>query len=246
MVAKHQRNKKRGSKKIPKAKKVSETKLVKQILLAANNPTFTTEQIYNTPYFSDVPALEGSFNFTITQNGQALVDHYLKDFIRNGTGMNERIGRQITMLNARSKLILEIKDADVTNHDSTPLQFRIIQGWCKEGIDAFMTLKGEVTTLYSEVNWNKYRVLKDYIVNRRPLQAIGEAGNHKNSYKPIVINSTWSPNRLLKWDKDTTGSTDVPAQYIGYAPFLLIFNPGYAEHHLDTVFYKRTLSFKDL
>lgn len=244
MVAKHQRNKKRGSKKLPKAKKVSETKLVKQILLEANLPTFSTALTYNTPYFSDVPALEGSFNFTITNNGTANVDHYTKDFIRNGTGMNERIGRQVTMLNARSKLILEVKHVDGAAHDSTPLQFRVVQGWIKSGIDDFMDLTTSVTTLYSEVNWNKYRVLKDYIISRRPLAPAGDGT--ASSYKQIVINSVWSPNRLLKWDKDTTVSGTVPSQYIGYAPFLLIFNPQYATYHLDTKFYKRTLSFKDL
>lgn len=234
---------KKTTRSLPRAKQVSETKLVKQILLAANNPTFTTAMIFNTPYFSDVPALEGSFNFAITNNGATLTDHYLKDFIRNGTGMNERIGRQCTILNARSKLILEIKH--ISGDDPSPLQFRVIQGWIKQGIDQFMDLTTEVTTMYSEMNWNKYKVLKDYIVNRRPLST-GPVAAASASYKPIIINSVWSPNRVLKWDKDTTGSTAVPAQYQGYAPFLMIFNLQYATFHLETQFYKRTIAFKDL
>ena len=151
-------------------------------------------------------------------------------------------------MNARSKLILEIKHVSGATVDPTPLQFRIVQGWVKEGIDNYMALTTEVNSLYSEVNWNKYRVLKDYIVNRRPLVANNPtlSTGLTNSYKPITINSVWSPNRVLKWDKDTTPAGQVPCQYMGYAPFLLIFNSEAANYHLETKFYKRTISFKDL
>lgn len=228
---------------LPKAKAVSETKLIKQICLLDNNPLFTTAQIHHTPYWQG--NLEDSFNFTLTNNGNNSADRSAKDFINNGTGMNERIGRQVTIIQCKERLILDI--LPVGDHvSSLPLQFRIIQGWVKEGIDNYMDLTTEVTTLYSEVNWNKYKVLKDYIINRRPLNAISGATSQVNSYKSIEIKNTWSPNKVIKWGGDSTDAGQPPAQYLGYAPFLLIFNPKYATYKLNTIFFKRTITFKDL
>lgn len=235
----------RRKKSLPRAKKVSETKLIKKITLEANLPTFTTAQTYSTPYWFG--SNESSFNFTITNNGHTDSDLHAKDFIKNGTGMNERIGRQITLLSAREKILLEVIPV-VGQTLPTQLEVRVVQGWVKSGIDDFMDMKDAITTLYSEVNWVKYRVLKDYIVKRRALgTGIGDStDSEKTSYRDITINNVWSPNRVLKWDKDTAASSITPAQYEGYAPFLLIFNPSHATAHLKVKFHKRTITFKDL
>lgn len=240
----------KGSKKI--AKKFVETKLLKSIVNAPVD--LTHENIYHTPYFRDgVTAYHLSYNFSITQGGTTTTDGYVKDFIQNGTGFQQRIGRSIHLLGCREKQIFELKPVGgATGTDAFPslIEIRHIQGWVKGGLNNFMELTTEVNDIYDEINWTKYKVLKDRIYTRRALSyntQLGTTPATASSYDAIKINNVWRPNKVLKWDKDTvTAAGSRPCEYSGWVPFQLILNPYHAKIKLVLIHNKRTLSYRDV
>lgn len=254
-----------------RCKALSETKIMKSIIPADANITWTTPLIFHSPY---TRSLRLGYNFSITRNGNSAEDVNIKQFIPNGFGYEERIGRQVTIMGATNHLILAVE------HNGTTVQpwglpfyprkanVRIVQGWCKEGVNGLMALKAGVPTLYSEFNWNSYKIMKDYIVTRKgtysglnqqgyPLKpgnvddtgGNDQAGVAVPTYDDIVIRSSWRPNKVLKFSGDSGaagGTTGAGGEYHGWAPFLMIFNAENAHIQLRMKFNKRVIAFKDL
>lgn len=249
-----------------KAKIQSETKLNKQIMEVSSLLTFTTPLISHLPF---TRTLRLSYNPVLTQNGTDATNIANKDFIPNGTGYGQRIGRQVTLMSCRENYVLAVEhNGSVLNPPVYPrnVELRIVQGWVKEGINQFAELLTETPTMYSEFNWVKYKIIKDYIVSRKAdYTGLNVAGNpyiddgtgaeppeyrvNKKpvpAYNDIKIRCSWNPNRVLKWNEDSTANPAAPAEYVGWAPFLMIYNPNDSVIQVRQKYVKNTITYKDL
>lgn len=180
----------------------------------------------------------------------------LGSFIRNGNNRDERNGRRITMMSSTIDLVFHLKSREVGgvySYVQNP-EFRIVQGYAKQGLTGLADIPVDIHDLYSEISYAKYMIMKDYILTRTGTAAmVGSdgTGGYINpatvlSYKSIKLNFRWTPKRKITFDDSSTVAT--PNQntvYAGWVPFFIIINP---HPTLDVIFdnIKRLNAFKDL
>lgn len=252
--------KRRARRRIPRALSLSETKLQKDIVDLDTYTAGVTGDFWTTPYQRSWvnPATflnPDVVNISIPASCHPVVN--LGSFIQNGNERNERNGRRITMMSSTIEMVMHIRaysgaTPPVYSYNLNP-EFRIIQGWCKGGLLALDNLVNDITGMYSEIPYSKYKVLKDYILCRTGRAAMVGSDdtayinpNAVLSYKPIKLKFRWTPNRKITFSNSSTNA--VPndgVTYAGWVPFCYVLNP---HTNLSLTFdnLKRVNAFKDL
>lgn len=236
----------------------SETKLQKDIvdLTVPGTPQSITGSFWMTPYNSVWTSMikDGTnlLNPTVESSGLTVLN--IGNFITNGAGRDQRVGRRISMMNANIRLVLHIRALEVDGsytYNMNP-EFRVIQGWVKGGIDSLEALATDITTLYSEVNYSRYKVIKDYIITRTGRSAMTGYGsgayNDANAvltYGTIKLNFNWRPNGHHITFDDTNAGVGNGTKYDGWVPFAYVLNP-HSNLQLSVDFCKRVNAFKDI
>ena len=173
-------NRKKAYKKtrgLPTAVAQSETKLQKQITDLSVSP-------YDTPYsvsFWTTPYQRSFTNPALFLNPQTEVGGVnnscappiaLGSFIQNGNERDQRNGRRITMMSSTLDIVCHLRtkntgtvEAPVYSYNINP-EFRIVSGWIKGGLGAMGEITTDISSLYSEIPFSKYKIVKDYILSR--------------------------------------------------------------------------------
>lgn len=250
---------------VPRAVMMSETKIKKDILnldSPANDEHIGS--FYCIPYCQNWSSLDTGGNSILNPDlndsvGTGGIPQNLGNFITNGDFRDQRNGRRITMLNAHLDMIFHFRSKGVTVPGDPPTttykypmnpELRVIQGWIKGGIDSMPDLDSDIPNLYAEINYSRYKVMKDFIISRRAISALGAADPASAaSYAPIKLKFDWKPNRRITFDNGIlAGAVSTEVKYNGWVPFIYIRVN--TEVATDLVFkfdkMKRTLVFKDL
>ena len=250
----------------------SETKLQKSTLdfsqLAPGTSNIHEGNFWLTPYTT--PACWSSLN-PITSGGipadnqvhclnpptnsaadNRLILPQVGQFIDNGTTRGTRVGRRVTMMSSTVNMVFHIRvKEDISTTPPTYLysanpEFRVIKGWVKDGIKGLQDLTHDISSLYGEIPYAKYKVQYDKVLSRR-LQASGLTNAElKGTYAPFKFNFRWSPKKAITFDaasSSVTGGANV--QYSGWTPFIYFFNP-HTNLELSFDYMKRVNAFKDL
>tara|TARA_B110000208_G_scaffold185217_1_gene240083 strand:- start:370 stop:1074 length:705 start_codon:yes stop_codon:yes gene_type:complete len=186
--------------------------------------------------------------YTILGDANSPLVDSIGHFIEVGPGFDQRIGRRIKILSAKTKLVLQpyafgkppVDPADPIVYTFDPnCEFRVIYGWCKRGTDQLRKLQtGQA--LYSDISYMDYRVLGDRIINRR-LMATGLPvvdAQGVGAYKNIVLNFTWRPKGLHQFSTDYVN-------YDGWSPFFKIINNQHLNIALSVEYCKNMIAYKD-
>ena len=125
-------------------------------------------------------------------------------------------------------------------------EFRVIKGWVKDGVKGLQDLTHDISSLYGEIPYAKYKVQYDKVISRT-LKASGlSSASLQGTYAPFKFNFRWSPKKAITFDatsSSVTGGANV--QYSGWVPFVYFFNP-HTNLELSFDFLKRVNAFKDL
>ena len=120
----------------------------------------------------------------------------------------------------------------------------------KGGIDSLKNLEEDITGLYSEIPYARYKISYDKILSRRALSSGIPQADGVVSYKKFSLNFKWTPNRRITFDKSVSGAGVPPTiaddcRYNGWIPFMFFFNP---HSNLQIIFdnIKRLNIYKDL
>ena len=250
---------------VPRAVMMSETKMKKDIVDLSSSNT-NVGSFYIIPYCQSFSTLEGSDNSALnptivdtTVPANPIIAQNLGNFITNGDFRSQRNGRRITMLNAYLEMVFHYKSRAQTTGDPPTTSYkypmnpeiRVIQGWVKGGIDSVPDMDTDISSLYSEINFSRYKIIKDFIISRRALSALDstQVPEAAASYAPIKLKFKWSPNRRITFDNGiVAGAVTTEVKYNGWVPFLFVKAPTEMAQDLSFHFdnLKRVLIFKDL
>lgn len=248
----------------------SETKLQKDSLnfaqLAPGTTNITTGNFWCTPYSqsscwasigpnsgggipadNQVHALNPPTN---SASDNRIVLPQVGSFITNGNTRSTRVGRRITMMNSSIEMVFHLRIAEDTStspstyiYSANP-EFRVIKGWVKDGVKGLQDLTHDISSLYGEIPYAKYKVQYDKVFSRR-LQSTGlTAPSLLGTYAPFKFKFRWSPRKTITFDESTnSGQTNV--QYAGWTPFVYFFNP-HTNIEVSWDYLKRVNAFKDM
>jgi hypothetical protein len=173
-------------------------------------------------------------------------------FIANGDTRSTRVGRRITMMSSSVEMVFHIRAIEDTSttpstytYSANP-EFRIIKGWVKDGVKGLQDLTHDISSLYGEIPYSKYKVQYDKVFSRR-LQSSGLTNaNLVGTYASVKYKFRWSPKKAITFNQtSSTVSGGNNTQYAGWTPFVYFFNP---HSNLDISFdyLKRVNAFKDM
>lgn len=252
----------------------AETKLIKHIddNSGAGNTVKILDSTCNVfcPYYRISPK-------SATMNNNEFITHFvnhtgtppdeLRNFIEVGANYNQRIGRKVRLMGTTLQIHGFFDNNFVGAGREYPMyaSMRVVQGWVKGGYEHLTDLMvggdraGAVHgpqadySMYSEIPFSKYKIIKDYIITRyprSPFAAPGSAQDIKAAYKPVSIKAHWS-------GQDITFQDSLPNSnergWSGWCPFLMLLNPN-ADNGDETAkdklnfsidFCKLTIPFKD-
>lgn len=246
---------------VPRAVYASETKIQKNIMDLTSNSAIGGAKLWTTPYQYNWVDHTGVFNpEVVTAAAGNPINQNIGSFIINGDRRDQRNGRRITMMSAKVEMVFNLNPipnavTGVYNYVSNP-ELRVIQGWCKGGIDSLKYLEDDINSMYGEIPYSRYKVMKDFILTRTGYSAMaGFDGPNSTyatpslilNYKTIKLNFRWNPKRRLtfdNWASLPSGTTDT--KYTGWIPFIYIFNPNSEQLNLEFRHFKRVNIFKDL
>jgi hypothetical protein len=171
-------------------------------------------------------------------------------FITNGNTRSTRVGRRITMMNSSVQMIfhIRVKPDDSTTppsyvYSANP-EFRVIKGWVKDGVKGLQDLTHDITSLYGELPYAKYKIQYDKVFSRRLLASGLAPSDALGTYAPFKLKFRWSPKKAITFD-DSTNSGQTNVQYAGWTPFVYFFNP-HTNLWVSWDFLKRVNAFKDM
>ena len=139
----------------------------------------------------------------------------------------------------------------VYSYNANP-EFRVIQGWCKHGLNGLNKIGSYLVSMYSEIPYSEFKVKKDFIITRRGLSALDQTVNPSLAitYAPVKLRMKWNPNKRITFNTASSvavagGAPATACNYTGWTPFMYVFNP---HNNLDIVVdhLKRVNLFKDL
>lgn len=171
-------------------------------------------------------------------------------FIANGNTRDTRVGRRITMMSSTVEMIFHIRaigtvGPPVTYTYSANPEFRVIKGWVRDGVKGLQDLTHDISSLYGEIPYSKYKIQYDRVLSRR-LQASGlSTPELEGTYAPFKFKFRWSPKKAITFDQTSTGLSTGNVQYAGWTPFVYFFNP-HSNLEISFDYLKRVNAFKDL
>jgi len=245
---------------VRRVKSATETKIIKDI---QDNSTHFT--ILNSkanvicPYFRLDSSVTDGDHLTHWINN-ATSPAQLRNFIEVGPNYNQRIGRKVTISKSSWEMICFLNNPDTSANKEFPLfvNLRIIQGWVKGGYSHLkdLMIDGDTVagyTMYSELPYTKYRIMKDYTITRYPMAPISAPASGQDvvaAYKPIKLKFNWRGQPINFQDS----VVDEPDRgWAGWCPFAIVFNPQ-ADNgvqgltsalNLRVDYCKRVISYKD-
>ena len=253
---------------VPAAVMASETKMRKDIIdLSGTNVNTAVGSFYCIPYCQHFSQLDGTSTSALNPDlvdtsvpANPMIPQNLGNFIPVGDLRSQRNGRRVTILNAYLEFVMHFRARAQTTGDPPTTTYtypmnpevRVVQGWVKGGIDSLHEITSDFSSLYNEINFSRYKVIKDFIVSRRAVSAIGGStvpAEGAASYAPIKLKFKWSPNQRVTFDASpVAGAVTTEVRYTGWVPFVyFISTPAVTTDLLfdfDNV--KRLLVFKDL
>lgn len=227
---------------------------------AAANPT---TGILCTPYFPNLTnAVAGGHDLkqSIFMPGAtvatppvpipATVQAACAGFITNGVGFGDRIGRDVFMKNATIRMVCEITDTAGAGVAFSPqVQYRVIHGWVKGGVHAFLaTQAADIDRIYEDINFVNYRILSDKL-HTAVARYSGLDAARVATYKVLDLKFNWRINKRLRFTGNSNLiTTDTPgdAMYEGWTPFALVVNGSPEGSAPKIMHYRRMFSFYDL
>lgn len=240
----------------------SETKLQKDTVDLVNmdaTTALTGPKFFTTPYQATWDVMNTIFNPVVNSTtGSNAMNPVLGNFIQNGSSRSQRNGRRVTMMSSHIDLVFHmdpIPDGSGQYLYVSNPELRVVQGWVKGGLDSLQYLEGDIGSLYKEIPYSRYKIIKDFIISRTGQSAmVGHTGSAYASpsmiltYKTIKLKFSWRPKGRITFDayNDTIDETILNTKYSGWVPFLYIFNPNSDQIRLSFDHCKRVNVFKDL